>query len=280
MTEDPTGDLLPEIRQKYKDRYPRGPEPAEHYYFFLNETMAPFDKLEARQAVNYAIDSNALVRVFGGRLEPGCTFLPPDVEGYKEYECPYGDPNGPGDIAKAKQLVEEVRHEGPDGHGVDQQQGSAPGDRRVLRRHAERDRLQGEDQDAGPAGLLRQDRDQVHQGPDRLHGLVPGLPAPGGLLPAAAERGRRSSRHRPATRASSRTPSSTRRSRSSTEEPDLDEGQEPVGRPGRRRRSRRPTSCPTATRSRATFFSERMDFENCAGVHPVWKNDWSQFCLK
>jgi len=29
-----------------------------------------------------------------------------------------------------------------------------------------------------------------------------------------------------------------------------------------------------------SFFSERMDFENCAGVHPVYKNDWSLFCLK
>ena len=29
-----------------------------------------------------------------------------------------------------------------------------------------------------------------------------------------------------------------------------------------------------------SFFSERMDFENCAGVHPVYKNDWTQFCLK
>ena len=30
----------------------------------------------------------------------------------------------------------------------------------------------------------------------------------------------------------------------------------------------------------SSFFSERMGFKGCAGVHPVWKNDWSQFCLK
>ena len=29
-----------------------------------------------------------------------------------------------------------------------------------------------------------------------------------------------------------------------------------------------------------SFYSERMDFENCHGVHPVYKNDWAQFCLK
>ena len=30
----------------------------------------------------------------------------------------------------------------------------------------------------------------------------------------------------------------------------------------------------------STFFSERMDFDNCSGVHPVYKNDWALFCLK
>ena len=29
-----------------------------------------------------------------------------------------------------------------------------------------------------------------------------------------------------------------------------------------------------------SFFSDRMDFENCSGVSPIYKNDWSLFCLK
>ena len=106
-TEDPSGNLLPEVRSKYKDRIREDANPPNTYYFFLNVTIPPFNKLEARQAVNYAIDSNALVRIFGGRLEPGCTFLPPQLVGYKDFECPYGDPTGPGDIAKAKELVEK-----------------------------------------------------------------------------------------------------------------------------------------------------------------------------
>ena len=72
----------------------RTPNPPNDYYNFLNVTMPPFDKQEARQAVNYAIDSSALVRVFGGRLTPGCNFLPPGVVGYKEIDCKYGDPDG------------------------------------------------------------------------------------------------------------------------------------------------------------------------------------------
>ncbi len=94
-TEDPSGNLLPEVRSKYKDRIREDANPPNTYYFFLNVTMAPFNKLEARQAVNYAIDSNALVRIFGGRLDPGCTFLPPQLVGYKDFKCPYGDPAVP-----------------------------------------------------------------------------------------------------------------------------------------------------------------------------------------
>ena len=30
----------------------------------------------------------------------------------------------------------------------------------------------------------------------------------------------------------------------------------------------------------ATFFSERMDFENCSLYHPLYQNDYSSFCLK
>jgi hypothetical protein len=29
-----------------------------------------------------------------------------------------------------------------------------------------------------------------------------------------------------------------------------------------------------------SFFSNRIDFQNCNGVSPVYKNDWSLFCLK
>ena len=37
---------------------------------------------------------------------------------------------------------------------------------------------------------------------------------------------------------------------------------------------------PYGHRKLATFFSERMDFENCAEFHPVYNNDYSSWCLK
>ena len=113
MTEDPTGDLLPQVKAKYASRFRMDPNPPNTYWFFLNESVPPFNSLEARQAVNYAIDSTALQRIFGGRLEPTCNFLPPAYAstGYKKLDpCPYGDPaKSPtdADIAKAKALVEK-----------------------------------------------------------------------------------------------------------------------------------------------------------------------------
>jgi peptide/nickel transport system substrate-binding protein len=109
MTEDPVGDLLPQVESKYKDRFLIGPGYPNTYYFFMNQTIAPFNKLAARQAVNYAIDSRALDRIFGGRLHPTCNLLPPGMIGYKPITpCPWGDPNGPGNIAKAKSLVKSA----------------------------------------------------------------------------------------------------------------------------------------------------------------------------
>jgi peptide/nickel transport system substrate-binding protein len=107
MTDDPAGDLLPQIQAKYGNRFRLDPNPPNVYYFFMDVTVPPFNKLEARQAVNYAIDSRALQRIFGGRLKPTCNFLPEQIKGYKKIDpCPWGDPNGPGDLAKAKALVQ------------------------------------------------------------------------------------------------------------------------------------------------------------------------------
>jgi peptide/nickel transport system substrate-binding protein len=108
MTEDPVGDLLPQVESKYKDRFLIGPGYPNTYYFFLNITVPPFNKLAARQAVNYAVDPGALQRIFGGRLSPACNLLPPGMVGYQAIKpCPWR-PNGSPDVAKAKQLVQSA----------------------------------------------------------------------------------------------------------------------------------------------------------------------------
>ena len=49
----------------------------------MNVNLPPFNNLKARQAVNYAIDRNAAVKIFGGPnlASPSCQVLPPGVPG-------------------------------------------------------------------------------------------------------------------------------------------------------------------------------------------------------
>ncbi|MGH2794178.1 MAG: ABC transporter substrate-binding protein, partial [Actinomycetota bacterium] len=79
-------------------------------FLVLSQTVPPFNKLEARQALNFAVDRRAMV---GGRsftTEPSCQLLPENMIGYDPH-CPYtknpsdsGVWTGP-DIEKGRQLV-------------------------------------------------------------------------------------------------------------------------------------------------------------------------------
>ncbi len=69
-------------------------------YFLLNERKYPFTKLAVRQAVNYATDRNALVKIYGGQGQPSETVLPPGFgSAYREHHV------YPLDLAKARGLV-------------------------------------------------------------------------------------------------------------------------------------------------------------------------------
>jgi peptide/nickel transport system substrate-binding protein len=99
--------LLPQIESQAADRFSREPIPST-YYFFLNTRTEPFNNPLARQAVNYAIDRRALVRLASGFLAPECKFLPEGIAGHSNGPCAYGSKDGAPDLAKAKQLVEQA----------------------------------------------------------------------------------------------------------------------------------------------------------------------------
>lgn len=104
-------DRLAELGTKYKDQVHVTPLTA-WWYLPMNTRLAPFDNEKARQAVAYAIDRNALVKIFGGPVlaAPVCQVLPPGFPGHEPY-CPYtknpGEKWSAPDMEKAKQLVEE-----------------------------------------------------------------------------------------------------------------------------------------------------------------------------
>jgi peptide/nickel transport system substrate-binding protein len=81
----------------------------ETYGIFLNTRVPPFSSLQARRAVNFAIDrGKAISDSFGGTVT--CQLIPPGIPGYRPY-CPYTkDPTKAGvwtgpDLARARQLV-------------------------------------------------------------------------------------------------------------------------------------------------------------------------------
>jgi peptide/nickel transport system substrate-binding protein len=100
------GSLLPQIKSQASDRYSKKVMNST-YYVFMNTQSKPFSSQLAREAVVTGLDQNAMSRLGSGALIPACFFLPPGMVGHPTSTCPYGNPANGGDIAKAKQLVQQ-----------------------------------------------------------------------------------------------------------------------------------------------------------------------------
>jgi peptide/nickel transport system substrate-binding protein len=95
--------LRPRVDAEASDRFSTVPS-LSTFYFFLNTTLAPFNNLQARQAVETALDRSKLADLSGGFLTTNCYLLPEGMIGHPTAPCPYGETP---DIAKARRLVEE-----------------------------------------------------------------------------------------------------------------------------------------------------------------------------
>ncbi|MBS2533895.1 ABC transporter substrate-binding protein [Catenulispora sp. NF23] len=73
-------------------------------YLTINTTIKPFDDIDCRKAVEWAIDKSAVQTAFGGGIGGGdiaTTVLPPTVPGYVQQDL-YQSPGHTGDLAKAR----------------------------------------------------------------------------------------------------------------------------------------------------------------------------------
>ena len=105
--QQPPNDRLAELQSKYADQI-KVYTPANTYYFFMNNRVAPFDNVKVRQAVNFAINREALVRINGGLATPTENILPPTYPQYKKLDLyPYN-------VAKAKALIKAAGATGAD----------------------------------------------------------------------------------------------------------------------------------------------------------------------
>lgn len=75
-------------------------------YMAINTQVAPFDKVECRKAVEYAVDKVSVQTAEGGpiRGDIASTVLPPDIPGYQKADV-YATTGNKGDVAKAKEQL-------------------------------------------------------------------------------------------------------------------------------------------------------------------------------
>lgn len=91
-------DLYNKVKDKYEGTQFRLEHPINLYYFWMNNSQPPFDDLEVRQAVNYAVDTAALERIYSGSMVGAHQILPEGMPGYEPFNL------YPHDMAKAKEL--------------------------------------------------------------------------------------------------------------------------------------------------------------------------------
>jgi peptide/nickel transport system substrate-binding protein len=107
----PPADRLNELGTTYASQVHVSPLTA-FWYLALNTNLAPFNNEAARQAISWAVDRAAVVRLYGGTnlAQPACTILPPGFPGHVD-SCAYTAGGGATwsapDLAKAKQLVQQ-----------------------------------------------------------------------------------------------------------------------------------------------------------------------------
>ncbi len=92
---DPNDPLNPELN--------RSPQDFDVFYIGLNVDVPPFDDVKVRQAMNYAIDLEAIAEnVLDGRVSPARGVIPPGFPSYNENLTGYSyDPD------RARQLLQE-----------------------------------------------------------------------------------------------------------------------------------------------------------------------------
>ncbi len=280
MQDPPPADIKPEVKAKYSDRY-REITTASTYYMFMNTRVAPFDDPKVREAVNWGLDKPALARLFAGEVAPGCSFLPPGVPGFDEAldveDCPWGNPNEPPDLEKARALIKEA---GVDGMDVTVYGNNDDPTDKVTEAYA--DMLNkmgfnakpkildggvyfqtiGNQKTKAQTGFANWFQDFPH--PKNFMFLVDGA----SIQPTNNQNF-----------GNVDDPEITKGIADLNKEPDLTKAED-SWKDLNNKLVERAWIVPYGHRKLATFFSERMDFENCNRFHPVYFNDYSAFCLK
>lgn len=99
MVNPPPSDRIAELKSRFAGSQLLVTPQIDVFYFWMNKTVAPFDDVRVRRAVNYAIDPGALSRIYAGQMAPLQQILPPAMPGHETFR-PY-----PHDMARARALI-------------------------------------------------------------------------------------------------------------------------------------------------------------------------------
>jgi peptide/nickel transport system substrate-binding protein len=99
MEEPPPPDRYQELSDRYEGTQLLVTPQIDVYYFWMNVRKPPFDSLEVRRAVNYAVDPAALERIYGGQMKATQQVLPAAMPGHKPLHL------YPHDLAKAREMI-------------------------------------------------------------------------------------------------------------------------------------------------------------------------------
>jgi peptide/nickel transport system substrate-binding protein len=280
MQDPPPADLKPEVKAKYSDRYAEYTT-ASTYYMFMNSRVPPFDDPKVRQAVNYGIDKPGLARIFAGELAPGCSFLPPGVPGFDEAldvdDCPWGNPNEPPDLEKARSLIKEA---GVDGMEVTVYGNNDDPTDKVTAAYA--DMLSKMGFNAKPkildGGVYFQTiGNQKTKAQTGFANWFQDFPHPKNFMFLVDGKSIQPTNNQ--NFGNTDDPEITKGIAELNQEPDVTKVED-QWKDLNKKLVERGWIAPYGHRKLSTFFSERMDFDNCRRFHPVYFNDYSSWCLK
>jgi peptide/nickel transport system substrate-binding protein len=277
MQDPPPTDLAAEIKAQHSDRYEEWPT-VSTYYFFLNQRIPPFEDEQVREAVNTAIDSTAIARLFGGRLKPTCNLLPEGIPGHVELDpCPFGDPAGPGDETKAKQLVADAGAEGEQVTVYANNDSNRPEIGEYYTALLNRIGLDAELKVVDGAIYFNTIGNEKTKAQTGLANWYPDFLHPGSFLAQID---------------GTAIQPTNNTNYGYVDDPEIDAeiaalSKEPDARAVADRWAaldrgaiERSYIAPYGSEELTTFMSDRMDFENCSLVHPLYGNDYTSFCLK
>jgi len=104
----PDPDQFNELSRNDAGQFHLTPAPAT-WFMSLDTQVAPFDNVDVRRALNFAVDRRRVQKLIGNGTTPTCQIMPPNFPGYAPY-CPYTlAPGGvwtAPDLAKAQKLVD------------------------------------------------------------------------------------------------------------------------------------------------------------------------------